>query len=71
MKRLGAICGLFSALGLLAAPASTAVLQVPACHGVFIDLPIKQDGKPDHDKNCALGCHAPLCQSRKRRGAPA
>lgn len=71
MRRLAAICGIFAALGLLTAPTSSAVLQVPSCHGGFIDLPIKQDGKPAHDKNCAFGCHAPLCQSRKRRGAPA
>jgi len=69
VKRAAAICGIFAALGLLTAPASSAVLQVLSCHGGLIDLPIKQDGKPAHDKNCALGCHAPLCQSRKRRGA--
>lgn len=71
MKRVAAICGIFAAFGLLATPASSAVLQVPSCHGGLIDLPIKQDGKPVHDKNCAFGCHAPLCQSRKRRSASA
>ena len=71
MKRVGAIGGIFAALGLLAAPASSAVLRVPSCHGGYIDLPIKPDGKPARDRNCAFGCHAPLCQGRKRRTAPA
>ena len=71
MRAVGAIGGIFAALGLLVAPASSAVLRVPSCHGGFIDLPIKQGGKPARDRNCAFGCHAPLCQSRKRRGAPA
>jgi len=69
MKRVGSVCGIFAALGLLAAPSAAAALRVRSCHGGFVDLPIRQDGKPGHGKSCPSGCHAPLCGSRKRRGA--
>jgi hypothetical protein len=71
VRRIGAAFGILAALGLFSAPASANVLHVKSCHGGFLDLPLKQDGKPGRDKNCAFACHAPLCQDRKRRGMPA
>jgi hypothetical protein len=69
MKRAASICGLFATLGLMAAPSPAGMARVRSCHGGFVDLPIRQDGKPGHDKKCPSGCHASLCASRKRRGA--
>jgi hypothetical protein len=67
---VGAASGIVAAFGLLlGAPASATVLHVRGCGGGFLDLPIRQDGKPGHDKSCPVGCHAPLCQDRKRRAA--
>lgn len=68
MTRAGAATGMIAALGmLLGAPASATMLQVRSCHGGFLDLPIRPSGKPTREKTCPFGCHAPLCQHRKRR----
>ena len=68
MKRLAAPLGIVAMLSLAnGAPAATGPMRVPMCHGGFTEFPIKGQDLPAHDKSCPFGCHAPLCQERKRR----
>lgn len=68
MNCAAAAIGVIAALGMLVgAPASATMLQVRSCHGGLLDFPIRPNGKPTHEKTCPFGCHAPLCQYRKRR----
>jgi hypothetical protein len=56
-------------LGWPGLPAQARVLHLPLCHGGAVDIPVGPKA-PAHDKSCPAGCHAPLCQNRKRPGAP-
>jgi hypothetical protein len=71
MTRAGLILALAAVtmLGWPAASAPARVLHIPLCHGGVLDVPVGPEA-PQHDKSCPSGCHAPLCQSRKRPGSP-
>jgi len=67
VKRTALLIGLMAALGMGGgSPVAGGTLRVAMCHAGFLDLPIK-GGKPARDKSCPFGCHAPLCQERKKR----
>ncbi len=68
MTPSAALLGIVAILSLSAGtPAASSVFHLQMCHGGFADIPIKENGKPAHDKSCPFGCHAPLCQERRRR----
>jgi len=72
MNRPAALLGMIAILGLSAGtPAASSVIHLKMCHGGYADIPIGENGKPPHDKSCPFGCHAPLCQDRKRRAVSA
>jgi hypothetical protein len=72
VTRIGALAPVAAILmlGWPQLPAQAIVLHLPLCHGGVVDLPVHRDGEPGKDKSCALGCHGPLCSSRKRAGTP-
>jgi len=71
VTRSAALLGIVAILGVSAGtPAVSSAIHLKMCHGGFADIPIRENGKPSRDKSCAFGCHAPLCQDRKRRPAP-
>ena len=72
MTRSAALLGIVAILGLSAGtPATSSVIRLKMCHGGFADIPFGENGKPAREKGCPFGCHAPLCQERKRRPAAA
>jgi len=72
MTRSAALLGIVAILSISGGtPAAASVIHLKMCHGGFADIPMRENGKPAHDKSCPFGCHAPLCQDRKRRAAPA
>ena len=72
MTRSAALFGIVAILSVSAGtPAASRVIHLKMCHGGFADIPVRGNGKPSHEKSCPFGCHAPLCQDRKRRAASA
>ena len=69
MRRIALTFGIVAAFGLLSGTpaAAMATQRVLLCHGGFVDLPVGHGRKPGDGKGCPLGCHAPLCQDRKKR----
>ena len=67
MRRIALAIGIAAAFAMGGgAPVSGRMLRVPLCHGGVLDLPVKGE-KPGRDKTCPFGCHAPLCQDKKKR----
>ena len=56
-------------LGWPAAQSQARMLHVSLCNGGTADIPIGPEHAP-HRKDCPAGCHAPVCQTRKRLGSP-
>lgn len=62
--------GAVAMLALPALPAPATVLHMKMCGGGTVDLPISHGDKAPRGRDCPAGCHAPLCQQRKRAGEP-